>query len=92
MVNSGTLATKDGLTLRLTTDLGSVRILQLEAGAAPVVRYTVHIETNAHGPAAQQLGKFVLKARPTNFGVELAARSHRNLPTPATRSSGSSLK
>lgn len=73
VVRSGTLATKDGLTLRLTTDLGSVRILQLEAGAAPVVRYTVHIETNAHGPAAQQLlENYVLKARPTNFGVELA--------------------
>lgn len=73
VVRSGTLATKDGLTLRLTTDLGSVRILQLEAGAAAVVRYTVHIETNAHGPAAQQLlENYVLKARPTNFGVELA--------------------
>jgi TonB family protein len=73
VVRSGTLATRDGLTLRLTTDLGSVRILQLEAGAAPVVRYTVHIETNAHGPAAQQLlENYVLKARPTNFGVELA--------------------
>jgi len=73
VVRSGTLATKDGLTLRLTTDLGSVRILQLEAGAAPVVRYTVHIETNVHGPAAQQLlENYVLKARPTNFGVELA--------------------
>ena len=39
-------------TLRLTTDLGSVNIVPLEAGAAPVVRYTVHIETDARGPAA----------------------------------------
>jgi TonB family protein len=69
---SGTLVTRDGLTLRLTTDLGSVRILQLEPGVAPVVRYTVHIETNMHGPAAQQLlDNYVLKARPTNSGVEL---------------------
>jgi TonB family protein len=72
VVRSGTLITRDGLTLRLATDLGSVRILQLEPGAAPVVRYTVHIETNAHGPAAQQLlENYALKARPTNFGVEL---------------------
>ncbi len=72
VVRSGTLVTRDGLTLRLATDLGSVRILQLEPGAAPVVRYTVHIETNAHGPTAQQLlENYVLKARPTNFGVEL---------------------
>src|SRR6267142_1142961 len=73
VVRSGTLETRDGLTLRLTTDLGSVRILQLEPGVAPVVRYTVHIETNMRGPAAQQLlENYVLKARPTNFGVELA--------------------
>lgn len=72
VVRSGTLVTRDGLTLRLTTDLGSVRILQLEPGAAPVVRYTVHIETNMNGPAAQQLlENYVLKARPTNSGVEL---------------------
>jgi TonB family protein len=73
VVRSGTLVTRDGLTLRLTTDLGSVRVLQLEPGAAPVVRYTVHIETNMNGPAAQQLlENYVLKARPTNSGVELA--------------------
>jgi TonB family protein len=72
VVRSGTLVTRDGLTLRLTTDLGSVRILQLEPGAAPVVRYTVHIETNMNGPAAQQLlENYVLKARSTNSGVEL---------------------
>lgn len=72
VVRSGTLVTRDGLTLRLATDLGSVRILQLEPGTAPVVRYAVHIETNAHGPAAQQLlENYALKARPTNFGIEL---------------------
>src|SRR5712664_1527414 len=83
VVRSGTLVTRDGLTLRLATDLGSVRILQLEPGAAPVVRYTVHIETNAHGPAAQQLlENYVLKARPTNFGVELTG----TLPPQSARS------
>src|ERR1700719_471268 len=44
---SGTLQTKDGQTLHLTTDVGSVRIVALEPGAPPVVRYTVHIETDA---------------------------------------------
>jgi TonB family protein len=83
LVRSGTLETRDGLTLRLTTDLGSVRILQLEAGVAPVVRYAVHIETNARGPAAQQLlDSYVLKARSTNFGVELTG----TLPPQSARS------
>ena len=86
VVRSGTLETRDGLTLRLTTDLGSVRILQFEPGAAPVVRYTVHIETNARGPAAQQLlDGYVLKAKLTNFGVELTG----TLPPPSARSNES---
>jgi TonB family protein len=86
VVRSGTLETRDGLTLRLTTDLGSVRILPLEPGAAPVVRYTVHIETNARGPAAQQLlDSYVLKAKPANFGVELTG----TLPPQSARSNES---
>ena len=72
VVRSGTLETRDGLTLRLTTDLGPVKVFQLEAGAAPVVRYTVHIETDAHGPAAQKLlDSYALKARSTSYGVEI---------------------
>jgi TonB family protein len=86
VVRSGTLETRDGLTLRLTTDLGSVRILQLEPGVAPVVRYTVHIETNARGPAAQQLlDSYILKARPTSFGVEITG----TLPPQSARSNES---
>src|SRR5258708_12681928 len=46
-VRNGVLSTRDGLTLRLTTDLGSVNIVQLEAGRAPVVPYTMHIKTYA---------------------------------------------
>jgi TonB family protein len=43
----------------------------------------VHIETNARGPAAQQLlDGYVLKARPTNFGVELIG----TLPPQSARS------
>jgi TonB family protein len=83
VVRAGTLDTRDGLTLRLTTDLGSVKILQLEAGAAPVVRYSVHIETDARGPAAKQLlDNYVLKARPTNSGVEITG----TLPQQASHS------
>src|SRR6266478_5563007 len=72
VVRSGVMSTKDGLTLRLTTDLGSVNIVPLEAGAAPVVRYTVHIETDARGPAAQQLlDAYSLKAKSIPSGVEI---------------------
>jgi TonB family protein len=72
VVRSGVLDTRDGLTLRLTTDLGSVKILQLEAGAAPTVRYTVHIETDARGPAAPQLlDSYSLKAKSNSSGVEI---------------------
>jgi TonB family protein len=69
---SGVLSTSDGLTLRLTTDLGSVNIVQVEAGSPPVVRYTVHIETDARGPAAQRLlDAYALKAKSIYSGVEI---------------------
>lgn len=69
---SGVLETKDGLTLRLTTDLGSVRILSLDATAAPVVRYTVHIETDIRAPLAQRLlDNYVLRAKADSAGVEI---------------------
>src|SRR5207302_1789792 len=72
VVRSGMMGTKDGLTLRLTTDLGSVNIVPLEAGAAPVVRYTVHVETDARGPAAQQLlDTYSLRAKSISSGVEI---------------------
>src|ERR1700688_5009173 len=35
---TGSLPTSEGLTLRLTTDLGSVKIVSLDARAAPVVQ------------------------------------------------------
>jgi TonB family protein len=83
VVRTGVLGTRDGLTLRLTTDLGSVNIVQLEAGAPPVVRYTVHIETDARGPIAQQLlSSYALKAKPFNSGVEITG----TLPPQAARS------
>jgi TonB family protein len=82
-VRTGALNTRDGLTLRLTTDFGPVNIVQLEAGAAPVVRYNVHIETDARGPAAQQLlDSYSLKAKSTPTGVEITG----TLPPQAARS------
>src|ERR1700675_3969087 len=69
---TGVLETQDGLTLKLSADLGSVRIITLEAGAAPVVRYTVRIETDARAPQAQALlDKYVLRAKATGAGVEI---------------------
>jgi DUF4097 and DUF4098 domain-containing protein YvlB len=69
---TGSLPTKDGLTLRLTTDLGSVKIVPLPVDAAPVVRYTVHIETDARASLAERLlGRYALTARATGGGVEI---------------------
>ncbi len=70
---SGTLQTRDGLTLRLTTDVGSVHIVALGPGAPPVVRYTVHIETDARAPLAQSLlDGYSLTAKVTGSGVEIS--------------------
>jgi TonB family protein len=83
---TGILETQDGLTLRLSADLGSVRIVTLEAGAAPAVRYTVHIETDARAPQAQALlDKYVLRAKATPAGVEIEGA----LPPQAARAAAS---
>ena len=69
---SGVLSTSDGLTLRLTTDLGSVKIVPLEPGASPAVRYDVHIETDARDPVAHHLlDHYQLNVRSTASGVEI---------------------
>jgi TonB family protein len=73
---SGTLQTRDGLTLHLTTDLGPVRIIVLDPSAPPVVRYTAHIETDARGPLAQNLlDRYSLAAKATASGVEIVGAS-----------------
>jgi TonB family protein len=83
---NGYLATSDGLTLRLATDLGSVKIITLEAGAAPVVRYAVRIETDARASLAQQLLEhYSLTARATPSGVEISGK----LPSQLARVSDS---
>ena len=69
----GSLPTKDGLTLHLACDLGSVRIVSLEPGAAPAVRYNVHIETDARSPLAERiLDRYSLIAKTTANGVDIA--------------------
>jgi len=71
---SGVLETKEGLTLRLTADLGSVNITYIEAGSPPVVRYTVDVETDARGVLASQLlNKYSLRAGTSSNGVEIAS-------------------
>ena len=73
IIRSGVLQTREGLTLRLTTDLGSVNVKQLDPGALPVVKYTVHVETDAHGAAATQLlSNYSLKYGTSSTGVEIA--------------------
>ena len=86
---TGVLETQDGLTLRLNADLGSVHIITLEAGAAPAVRYTVRIETDARAPQAQALlDKYVLRAKATGAGVEMEGA----LPPQAARAAASSAQ
>jgi len=69
---NGVLPAQDGGKLRLTADLGSVRIFSLAPGEAPVVRYSVHIETSAPEPQAQQLlSQYSLKAESTPDGVRI---------------------
>lgn len=70
---SAILSTKEGDTLRLNIDMGSVRIIPLEKGAAPIVQYTVHIETDAKANVAKEiLDRYSLSARTSLSGVEIA--------------------
>jgi TonB family protein len=79
---TGSLETSDGLTLRLTTDLGSVKVVPLEKGAAPVCHYAVHIETDARAPQARHLlDHYSLSAKATSEGVEI----NGNLPPQLAR-------
>src|SRR5215468_7822188 len=74
---NGVLTTGENLTLKLNADLGSVRIVPLQPGATPQVRYSVHIETDARGSAAAQLlDRYALDAKNTPVGAEITG----NLP------------
>jgi TonB family protein len=52
---SGELRVSNGMTLHLNADIGNVRVQTLPAGADPVLRYVVHVETDAPAPYAQKL-------------------------------------
>ena len=79
---TGSLQTSDGLTLRLTTDLGSVKITPLEKGATPACHYAVHIETDARAPQARHLlDHYSLSAKATSDGIEITG----NLPPQLAR-------
>src|SRR5208282_362629 len=70
---SGELRVSNGMTLHLTADLGNVRIQTLPPGAPPIVRYTVHIETDAPIPAGQKLlDRYSLTTRETPDSVFLS--------------------
>ena len=69
---SGVLNTRDGLTLKMTADEGSIRIVPLDRGASPVIRYSVHVETDLRGNQAQQLlERYSLTAKSSPSGVEI---------------------
>ena len=79
---TGVLTTSENLMLRLNTDLGSVRIIPLEKGETPAVKYSVHIETDAREPLASQLlGHYVLSAKSSAAGIEISG----NLPQQLAR-------
>jgi TonB family protein len=83
---NGVLDTKENLTLRLNTDLGSVHIVSLERGAGLMVRYSVHIETDAREPLASQLlERYTLSAKSTPSGIEITS----NLPPQLSHSTNS---
>jgi TonB family protein len=49
------LRVSNGMTLHLEADIGNVRVQTLPAGAEPIVRYVVHVETDAPASYAQKL-------------------------------------
>src|ERR1700688_115115 len=86
---TGTLTTSEGLTVRLTPDRGSIKIITLEANAGAVVKYAVHIETDARAPLAQRLlDRYSVIAKATPARVEIKG----TLPPPMTRPANSAAQ
>ena len=86
---AGSFPTKENLTLHLTTDLGTVKITALPAGAPPVLRYTAHIETDAREPLAERLlSHYLLTAEATATGVEI----NGTLPAQIAKSSAAGVQ
>jgi TonB family protein len=81
---SGELRVSNGMTLHVTADLGNVRIQALPPGAPPVLRYTVHIETDAPNPAGQKLlDRYSLTTRESVDSVFLSGALPNRASPPA---------
>src|SRR5882724_8007983 len=79
---SGVLNTRDGLTLKVSADEGSIRIVPLDRGAAPVIRYSVHVETDLRGEKAQELlERYSISAKSSPYGVEIVGALPQQRPT-----------
>jgi TonB family protein len=62
-----------GMTLHLNADIGSVRVQTLPVGSDPVLRYVVHVETDAPALYAQRLlDQYSLSSRETADAVFLS--------------------
>jgi len=69
---TGELPAGDARTFSLIADMGSVHILPQPAGAPPAVRYSVHLETDAHEPLSQTLfNRYVLNSRDARGTITL---------------------
>src|SRR5262249_39256288 len=78
---TGILPTREGLTLKVVADEGSVNIVTLDRGASPVVRYSVHVETDLRGSQAQQIvDRYSVTAKATPYGVEVVGALPQQLP------------
>jgi TonB family protein len=72
--HSGEIAVGSVNAFILAADLGSVQIQTLPLEANPVVRYSVHLETDARQPSAQALfDKYSLTVRQTPNGILLSS-------------------
>lgn len=81
---AGTIPTNEGLTLRISADLGSVTIQKQSLGGPRAVRYSLHVETDAPQPLAQSLlESYQLRASSSPTGVVLTG----NLPAQLGRQS-----
>jgi TonB family protein len=69
---SGVFSTREGLTLKVVADEGSITVVPLDRGASPIVRYSVHVETDLRGNQAQQIiERYSITAKATPSGVEI---------------------
>src|SRR5215813_4772432 len=78
---TGILPTREGLTLKVVADEGSVNVVTLDRGASPVVRYSVHVETDLRGSQAQQIvDRYSITTKTTPYGVEIVGALPQQLP------------